>query len=331
MKNLYDLLGVRPDDDAENLRKAYRKAAKASHPDLHGGDPDSAARFRQIVEAFNILRDAEQRAAYNRVLEFQRKPFRAKLKRTISELKHHILHDAVVAVVLSIVLAGGYTLFVRISETPVDEAAGTTGDEPEGTVAAQAAQRDGAERDKLDRMAGPLMPIAPRAVASAANDPGALEMTKDEPVPRQAQQTIDVAERNDHPGVAIDQPSATAGAGDLGKSQGIRPFDRHEAQSADVEFSARGRHDFAPDRSSSGGTLFDDKRGSQLSDPGGENTGDVKVPEIKAPARPLMRVKRRIASRTPLKQALLQDRNASTCTGSQSCAGDVPPLFGVGF
>jgi curved DNA-binding protein CbpA len=34
MKNLYDLLGARPDDDAETLRKAYRKAAKASHPDL---------------------------------------------------------------------------------------------------------------------------------------------------------------------------------------------------------------------------------------------------------------------------------------------------------
>jgi len=253
MKNLYDLLGARPDDDAEILRKAYRKAAKASHPDHHGGDQDAAARFRQIMEAYNILRDAEQRATYNRFLEFRRKPLRAKLKRAISELKHYILHDAVAAVVLTIVVAGGYTLFVRISQTPVDEAAGTTRDEPEGIVAVQAAQRNGAERDDLDHVVAPPMPIVPGAAASAANDPDALEMTKDAPVPRQARQTIDVARRDDQSGIAIDEPSATAGAGDPGKSQRVHPFDRHETLSADIEFSVPGRHNFAPNASSSAG------------------------------------------------------------------------------
>jgi curved DNA-binding protein CbpA len=431
MKNLYDLLGARPDDDAEPLRKAYRKAAKASHPDHHGGDQDAAARFRQIVEAYNILRDAEQRAAYNRFLEFQRKPLRAKLKRTISELKHHIPYDAVAAAVFTIAVAGGYTLLVSISETPVHEAAGTTGGEPEGIVAVQAAQRDGAERDNLDRMAAPLIPIAPRAAASAANDPGALEMTKDEPVPRQAGQTIDVARHDDHSGVAIgqpsataserdpgksqrvhpfdrhearaaavefsvpgrhdaanasssgggrvgnkssepgggntgdlataandpdalemtkdepvpreaghtidaarhdnhsgvaiDQPSATAGEGDPGKSQRVNPFDRHEALSADIGFSVPRRHDFAPNASSSGGG----KLGNKSSELGGKYTGDPKVPK-KISARPLPALKRWAASRLPFKQALLQDRNTSACTGSQSCSSGVPPLFGVG-
>jgi hypothetical protein len=428
MKNLYDLLGARPDDDAEPLRKAYRKAAKASHPDHHGGHQDAAARFRQIVEAYNILRDAEQRAAYNRFLEFQRKPFRAKLKRAVSELKHHIHYDAVAAVVFTIAVAGGYTLFVRISETPVHQAAGTTGDEPQGIVAVQAAQRNGA-----DRMAAPLISIVPRAAAAAANVPDALEMTKDEPVPRQMGQTIDVARHDDHSGVAIDQPSATAGAGDPRESQGVHLFDRHEALSADVEFSVPGRHDFAPNASSSGGdklgnkpsepgggntgdlasvandpdalemtkdepvprragqtidvARLDDhsgvaidrpsaatgagdpgksqrvhpfdrhqamsvdvefsvpgrhdfapnaassgggKFGNKSSGPGGGNTGDLKVPKIKISARPLPAVKRRVASRAPFKQALLQDRNPSACTGSQSCSGGVPPLFGVG-
>ena len=51
MKTLYDLLGARADDDAEGLRNAFRKAAKANHPDLHAGDPDAPIRFRQIVEA----------------------------------------------------------------------------------------------------------------------------------------------------------------------------------------------------------------------------------------------------------------------------------------
>jgi len=326
MKNLYDLLGARPDDDAETLRKAYRRAAKASHPDHHGDDQDAAARFRQIVEAYNFLRDAEQRAAYNRFLEFQRKPLRTKLKRGISELKHHILHDAVAAVVLTIVLAGGYTLFVRISETPVDEATGTTGDEPKGTLAVRAAQRNGAERDNLDRVAVPLMPIVPHAVASAANDRNALERTKDEPVPRQAEQTIDVARHDDHSGVAIDQPTATAGESDPGKSQRVHPLDRHEARSADVEFAVLGSHDFGPNASSSGG----DKLGNKSSESGGRNTHDLRVPKIKTSARPLPAVKRQAASRLPFKQALLQDRDTSACAGSQSCSGGVPPLFGVG-
>ena len=60
MKTLYDLLGARPDDDAEELRSAFRKAAKANHPDLHVGDLDAPSRFRQIVQAYDILRDAQQ-------------------------------------------------------------------------------------------------------------------------------------------------------------------------------------------------------------------------------------------------------------------------------
>jgi hypothetical protein len=429
MKNFYDLLGARPDDDAETLRKAYRRAAKANHPDHHGDDQDAAARFRQIVEAYNFLRDAEQRAAYNRFLEFQRKPLRVKLKWTVSELKHNMLHDAVAAIVLTIVVAGGYTLFVRISETAVHEAAVTT-DGPKGIVAVRAAQRSGAERDNLDRGAAPPIPIFPRAAASVANDPDALEMKKEEPIPRQAGQTIDVAPHDDHSGVANDQPSttasegdpgktqrvqpfdrhealvefsvpgrhdfgpnassssgnkrgnkssepgggntgdlasvandsdalemtkdetvprqagqtidvarhddhsgvaidrssATAGEGDPGKSQRVHPFDRHEALSADAEFSVPGRRDFGPSASSSGGG----KRGNKSSEPDGRNTGGLKVPKIKMSAQLLPEVKRRVASHQPFKQALLQDRNTSACTGSQSCSGGVPPLFGVG-
>jgi curved DNA-binding protein CbpA len=40
MYTLYDLLGARPQDDAKTLKKAFRKAAKATHPDVNPGDPD---------------------------------------------------------------------------------------------------------------------------------------------------------------------------------------------------------------------------------------------------------------------------------------------------
>jgi hypothetical protein len=70
--------------------------------------------------------------------------------------------------------------------------------------------------------------------------------------------------------------------------------------------------------------------GTKSSEPGGGSTGDPKVPKIKISARPLPAVKRRATSRPPFEQALLQDRNTSACTGSQSCSGGVLPLFGVG-
>jgi len=72
MTTLYDLLGARADDDAEALKKAFRKAVKATHPDLHTDDPDALSRFRMIVAANAILSDTERRQAYDRMLQFQR-------------------------------------------------------------------------------------------------------------------------------------------------------------------------------------------------------------------------------------------------------------------
>lgn len=72
MRTLYDFLGALPDDDAESLRAAFRKAAKGAHPDVNPGDPDAALRFRQLVRAHDILSDEEQRATYDRLLDLVR-------------------------------------------------------------------------------------------------------------------------------------------------------------------------------------------------------------------------------------------------------------------
>jgi len=69
MKTLYDLLGALPDDDAESIRAAFRKAAQANHPDRNPGDPEAPQRFRRIVRANAILSDERQRATYDRLLE----------------------------------------------------------------------------------------------------------------------------------------------------------------------------------------------------------------------------------------------------------------------
>src|SRR5258708_38785379 len=71
-KTLYDLLRVRRGDGAEALQSAFRNAAKANHPDLNPGDPGAPRRFRQVVAAYAILRAAEHREAYDRLLDRQR-------------------------------------------------------------------------------------------------------------------------------------------------------------------------------------------------------------------------------------------------------------------
>ena len=62
----YELLGVSRGADAAAIKSAYRKAAMECHPDRHGGCTDKEARFKEISEAYDCLRDPQKRAAYDR-------------------------------------------------------------------------------------------------------------------------------------------------------------------------------------------------------------------------------------------------------------------------
>jgi curved DNA-binding protein CbpA len=345
MQNLYDLLGVRPDDDAENLRKAFREAAKASHPDHHGGDPEAAARFRRITQAYDILRDAAKRAAYDQFLEIQRRPLRAKLKRTASELKRHIVTDAIIGVVLMIVLAGGYQLFARMSQTPIHEAGGMTAGESAGTDPIQpGGQSDEVGHGRLAGATAPQMPVLIPEVSgdeSAANErSGALEVAKGEPVPDLAVQTV--VRGDSESDAPIDQAATKASADDAGKNQASEPPDPQIAQSRDVPISAPEKQNGAQHLPPSGVTASDIKPDSKTPEPSGVTAGDAKrTAETRGAVRPPVAARRRL----PLQQVLLESRNAASaesrnaaaCAGSQSCAGDrprgdgPPPVFGVGF
>ena len=123
MKTLYDLLESLPDDDADDLRAAFRKAAKANHPDFNPGNAEASERFRRIVRANAILSDGQQRAAYDRLLEIARRqqdpqPKRGFLARTIRRLAA----DAITSAVVSIILIGGYFAYRSADRLPLASA-----------------------------------------------------------------------------------------------------------------------------------------------------------------------------------------------------------------
>ena len=62
----YTILGVQKSASKDEIRKAYRKMAKELHPDVRPGDKAAEEKFKRATAAFNLLSDADKRAAYDR-------------------------------------------------------------------------------------------------------------------------------------------------------------------------------------------------------------------------------------------------------------------------
>ncbi len=64
-RDYYEVLGISRGASEDEIKKAYRKLAKANHPDLHPGDKAAEARFKEINEAYEVLSDKDKRARYD--------------------------------------------------------------------------------------------------------------------------------------------------------------------------------------------------------------------------------------------------------------------------
>jgi molecular chaperone DnaJ len=65
-QDFYELLGVGRDASPEDIKKAFRKLAMQCHPDRHPDDKGAEQRFKNLNEAYDVLKDEQKRAAYDR-------------------------------------------------------------------------------------------------------------------------------------------------------------------------------------------------------------------------------------------------------------------------
>src|SRR3954471_17623483 len=64
-RDYYEILGVPKNASDEEIKKAYRKLAMKVHPDRNEGDKNAEAHFKEAKEAYEMLSNAEKRAAYD--------------------------------------------------------------------------------------------------------------------------------------------------------------------------------------------------------------------------------------------------------------------------
>jgi tetratricopeptide (TPR) repeat protein len=214
MVNLYELLGADSRSDKAGLKAAFRKAAKAAHPDVRPDDEDASWRFRQIVRAHEILSDDELRAAYDHVVTFEQRIAVTRKRTMLDDILGRIVVDSVAVLVLATALFGAYLMAMYIVRVPVEAATlalaspsqpaamtrtmtavlapapqsrttGRTGDKLAMPPAAAAADRRAADRNEIDRgeldratervrLASAVVPMVPAVTAAALNEASAV-------------------------------------------------------------------------------------------------------------------------------------------------------------
>lgn len=66
MADFYETLGIPRTASDDDIKQAYRKLATQWHPDKNGGSKEAEEKFKEIIEAYDVLRDPQKRAAYDR-------------------------------------------------------------------------------------------------------------------------------------------------------------------------------------------------------------------------------------------------------------------------
>jgi curved DNA-binding protein CbpA len=132
----YDVLGVPRQASDGAIRAAFCKAAKANHPDLNSGDPAKEQTLKQVIAAYRVLKDAQQRAAYDQALADYEQDLRSRRRQRIQRFA---------AVPVAALVSGGVVaLGVSLWSAP-PHAPGLAGEELVPRVSLQVAVLDASD------------------------------------------------------------------------------------------------------------------------------------------------------------------------------------------
>jgi hypothetical protein len=321
---LYDLLGACPADDAHELKKAFRRAVKANHPDLHPDDPDAPVRLSGIVRAYAILRDPQERAAYDAALAHERKLFRPKPRRSVRSALHNVISEAAAIAVLVVALSGGYALLADVLGR--NGAVSVTTREPTEIVTAPAPPTGITTRE--EPRSGPAVPTAPTITLSAA-----LSGSKEAPAIADDMSSFppkEVVQPADHSGRPTDQV--------LAKTIDDSFVTRHEPASPDQRQNPNRIPNAAPSARLSS---LQNENGAKSSSPDHVVTdqkhrpedarpSDARVPKLSTHDKPRAAATGQSPGHPPVKQASIESKSAPACLDSQSCSGKSLVLRGIG-
>jgi tetratricopeptide (TPR) repeat protein len=193
MKTLYDLLGALPHDDAEDLRTAFRKAVKGAHPDIHPHDPDAALKFRQIIRANDILRDDDQRAAYDHLLGIAEQEQESAARHVLAAKIYKLALGILTLAGVSVASIACYVMLMQIStaslpSVPVDQIDMLTSGSAEIAAITLAGPWDLNDRATIlppERSASAAVAVGAAPAAATAQQPADVESTPiSAPAPR---------------------------------------------------------------------------------------------------------------------------------------------------
>jgi hypothetical protein len=229
-ENYYEVLGLKAGANDEAVKQAFRERAKTLHPDRNPGDPEAERRFKLVNTAYEALKDASRRRAYDEWLAFARKHERSRLMQwtRLAALLGVLLLGPSLALYWALVflnLAGQTAqertaTAVEITAPPQPSPSGSravaartpSGDEDAGTVATQ----DVPPRTQTARRAPPETPapdpVVPRNSTPPAPPPAressAPTVTPDAPPPPAEDATGSIAAKPAAPPEREEPPAA---------------------------------------------------------------------------------------------------------------------------
>lgn len=329
---LYGLLGACPGDGAHELKMAFRRAVRANHPDLHPDDPDAPVRLSGIVRAYAILRDPQERAAYDAALEHERNLLRPKPRRPVRSALHNVISEAVAIAVLVVALSGGYALLANVLGGDGVNAVSVTTREPAKIVAVQPAPPTGITvREEPQREPAGAVPTSPTVAVSAAAAPAGSKdalRSADEMASLPTGEVVKPADHSDRP---TDQALAKATADSfVTRPEPASPDQRQNPKRTTAAPSAKlsSLQNENTAKSSSPDSVFtDQKHRPETPD---ARSSDAKASKLSTHEKPRVVVTGEPLSHPPVKQALTESKSMSACSDSHSCSSISLVLRGVG-